>query len=81
MNPAVYLIDDEDHLQTALAQSLELAGLDVAVFSNGRDALAAIGEDANGVVVSDILMAGLSGLQVFEQLQAKVEMTWFPHIH
>ncbi|MCC2095313.1 MAG: sigma-54-dependent Fis family transcriptional regulator [Hyphomicrobiales bacterium] len=70
MNPTVYLIDDEDHLRTALAQSLELAGLDVAAFSNGREALAAIGEDANGVVVSDILMAGLSGLQVFEQLQA-----------
>jgi two-component system C4-dicarboxylate transport response regulator DctD len=70
MSPTVYLIDDEDHLRTALAQSLELAGLEVAAFSNGHDAIAAIDDDADGVVVSDILMAGLSGLQVFERLQA-----------
>lgn len=58
----VFLIDDENDIRIALAQSFELADLNVQLFASVEDALLAI--KAQGlplVIVSDICLPGLSG--------------------
>ena len=64
----VAFIDDDAELRRANARSLELAGHDVRLFDNARAALGAISADFPGVVVSDIRMPGMDGLQLFRKL-------------
>ncbi|WP_439860607.1 sigma-54-dependent transcriptional regulator [Pseudomonas sp. MBLB4136] len=64
----VLLIDDDPHLRQALSQTLDLAGLKVASLADAQGAAARIERDWPGVVVSDIRMPGIDGLQLLEQL-------------
>ena len=65
----VYFIDDELDLRLANEQSLELAGFNVALFEKAEDALPSIDEQAAGVVVSDIRLPAMSGLDLLQALQ------------
>jgi two-component system C4-dicarboxylate transport response regulator DctD len=64
----VLLIDDDPHLRQALSQTLDLAGFKVSNLADARGLAARIGSDWPGVVVSDIRMPGIDGLQLLEQL-------------
>ena len=65
----VVLIDDDDHLRQALSQTLDLAGLKVISLADARGAAERIPPDWPGVLVSDIRMPGLDGLQLLQQLK------------
>lgn len=58
----VILVDDEPHIRLAGKQALELGGRDVQVFESAGSALDQLGLDWPGVVVSDIKMPGMDGL-------------------
>jgi len=64
----VFLIDDDKDLLKATAQTLSLAGFAVRSFSAGSEALSQLDEGFPGVVVSDIRMPGLDGLQLFDRI-------------
>ncbi len=64
----VLLIDDDPHLRQALSQTLDLAGLKVVSLADARGVAARIGRDWPGVVVSDIRMPGVDGLELLGQL-------------
>ncbi|RJG13046.1 sigma-54-dependent Fis family transcriptional regulator [Pseudomonas cavernicola] len=64
----VLLIDDDPHLRQALGQTLDLAGLKVLTLADAQGLAKRIERDWPGVVVSDIRMPGLDGLQLLEQL-------------
>ncbi|MFP5423306.1 MAG: sigma-54-dependent transcriptional regulator [Gammaproteobacteria bacterium] len=65
----VLLIDDDPHLRQALSQTLDLAGLKVSSLADAHGVSARIERDWPGVVVSDIRMPGIDGLQLLQQLQ------------
>ena len=67
----VVLVDDDPHLRQALSQTLDLAGLRVLPLSDAQGLAARIESDWPGVVVSDIRMPGIDGLQLLEQLHAQ----------
>jgi len=58
----VILVDDEPHIRLASKQALELDGQDVLVFDSAKAALEPLGLDWPGVVVSDIKMPQMDGL-------------------
>jgi len=64
----VILIDDDRDLLKATAQTLELAGFAVSAFSAPVEALARLDAGFAGVVVSDIRMPGIDGLQLFDRI-------------
>ena len=64
MSYDVILVDDEVHLRTACSQAFELAGISVASFDSAESALDAIDRNHPGVVVTDVKMAGMGGLQL-----------------
>ncbi|KUO58634.1 MAG: hypothetical protein APF80_08800 [Alphaproteobacteria bacterium BRH_c36] len=68
MSTDVILIDDEPHLLDAGRQSLELAGLSVACHASGSEALRALGCKSPTIVVSDVRMPGLSGLEILTRV-------------
>src|SRR3990167_6624952 len=67
----VLLIDDDPHLRQALSQTLDLAGLKVVSLADAHGVAARIEHDWAGVVVSDIRMPGIDGLQLLVQLNAQ----------
>jgi len=64
----VVLLDDDEHLRTALEQTFDLAGLKVQTYSSAVGLLHALPKEWAGVVVSDIRMPGVDGVQLLEQL-------------
>ena len=67
----VLLIDDDEHLRQALAQTLDLAGLRVQALADARGLAERLAPDWPGVVVSDIRMPGIDGLQLLQQLRER----------
>lgn len=65
--PIVLFVDDEEHLRLAAEQSLELEGLAIRSFEAGGEALEMIDTVFNGVLVTDIRMSGLDGLELMEK--------------
>ncbi|WCT79282.1 sigma-54-dependent transcriptional regulator [Novosphingobium humi] len=69
--PCVALVDDDDDLREATTQLLSLAGYRVMEFSGGAEAARAIGPDFEGIVISDVRMPGMSGVDLFRLLQER----------
>ena len=67
----VILIDDDPHLRQALFQTLDLAGLSVLPLAEANGLAERIGRDWPGVVVSDIRMPGMDGLELLAQLHGQ----------
>lgn len=67
----VVLIDDDPHLRQALGQTLDLAGLKILPLSEAKGLAAQLERDWPGVVVSDIRMPGMDGLELLSELHAQ----------
>ncbi|MGQ5523327.1 response regulator transcription factor [Chitinimonas sp. PSY-7] len=65
----VYLVDDDAAVRDSLALLLLSHGYTVRAFESGEAFLSAIPPDSDGVVVLDVRMPGLSGLDVFDRLR------------
>jgi DNA-binding response OmpR family regulator len=66
----VLLVDDEQEFVTTLAERLELRGMDVGIATDGEMALGMIEADSPQVVVLDVMMPGLGGMEVLERIKA-----------
>jgi two-component system C4-dicarboxylate transport response regulator DctD len=66
----VLLVEDDDQMRTATMQALELAGMAVTAFSGAAMALTKIDADFDGIVVSDIRMPRMDGLQLLAAVRA-----------
>jgi two-component system C4-dicarboxylate transport response regulator DctD len=65
---SVLFIDDEKHIRIANRQTLELAGFEVQCFASAEQALPHIALDWPGVVVCDIRLPGMDGLELRERV-------------
>ena len=70
MDAEVLLVDDVEHLRTAYAQTLELASIKTRCFAGAEGVLESIGRLWCGVIITDIKMPGISGLDLMEQVLA-----------
>jgi DNA-binding NtrC family response regulator len=66
----VLLVDDEEEFVSALSERLMLRGIEVDSALNGEDALARMEEKEFEVVILDVMMPGLSGLEVLRQIKS-----------
>ncbi|PWG17386.1 sigma-54-dependent transcriptional regulator [Salibaculum griseiflavum] len=65
MTPETILfVDDEDHLRLAARQALHLDDLDVQCFAEAGTALSHVARDFPGILVTDIRMPGMDGLDL-----------------
>jgi two-component system, NtrC family, C4-dicarboxylate transport response regulator DctD len=67
----VYLIEDDEAVLHGCKQAIHLADLAVRTFRNAESALAALEEDPPAVVISDVRLPGISGLQLLDELQKR----------
>jgi two-component system C4-dicarboxylate transport response regulator DctD len=66
----VIFIDDEKHIRIANTQTLELANYQVHAFDRAEAALTLISHDWPGIIVSDMKMPGMSGMEFLQQALA-----------
>lgn len=66
--PEILFVDDEEHLRLAAAQSFELSGLSAKCFNSAQSALERVTRDFTGIVISDIRMPGMDGMQLLQKL-------------
>jgi len=64
-------VDDEQPIQTLLTYPLQKDGYDVVPASDGREALARFSEQPFDLVVLDLMLPGLDGLEVCRRLRAQ----------
>jgi diguanylate cyclase (GGDEF)-like protein/PAS domain S-box-containing protein len=74
------VVDDNDANRDGLSRLLRKRGYDVDVAANGDEALAATASTAYDLVLLDIEMPGLSGLDVLTRLRATRSQTDLPVI-
>lgn len=66
----IYLVDDDADLRAATAQWLELADYQVETFSDAPSALARINPQMAAVVISDVKMPKMDGMEFLTRLTA-----------
>ena len=67
----VLVVDDEDAVRRALKHALELEGYVVEQASDGSEALARVEQSAPELVVLDVLMPNIDGLETCRSLRAR----------
>lgn len=68
----ILVVDDEESIRDLCARVLSRAGFTVDTAANGEEALLKLRESAFALVISDIRMPGISGLEVLEAAKASV---------
>ena len=69
--PRILLADDEQAIQTLLSYPLQKDGYEVVRASDGREALARFAEQTFDLVVLDVMMPRMDGLEVCRKLRAR----------
>jgi DNA-binding response OmpR family regulator len=67
----ILLVDDEQSIQTLLSYPLRKDGYEVVRAADGRDALARFAEERFDLVVLDVMLPRLDGLEVCRRLRAR----------
>ncbi|RLB81238.1 MAG: response regulator [Deltaproteobacteria bacterium] len=75
-NLKILLVDDEVEFVTTLAERLELRGFRAQAVTDGESALHIIESDPPQVIILDVMMPGMGGLEVLKRIK-----TQHPQIH
>jgi len=73
MPPRVLVVDDDPKITAFLRRSLTLEGYDVVVANSGTEALRSIAADPPDLMVLDVMMPDVDGLEVCRRVRAAGE--------
>ncbi len=66
----IAIVDDEKDMRQSISQWLALSGFDTETFASAEDALKGLSPEYPGIVVSDIKMPGMDGMQLLKRLKS-----------
>jgi DNA-binding NtrC family response regulator len=69
--PKVLIIDDEEELVEALVERMEFRGIPVEGALNGREGLQRLAAGGFDVVVLDLMIPGISGVEVLRTIKER----------
>lgn len=67
----ILLVDDEVDFIITLAERLELRGVNPRVVHDGESALKAVAENVPQVIVLDVMMPGMKGIEVLQKVKSE----------
>jgi signal transduction histidine kinase/DNA-binding response OmpR family regulator len=77
---SVLVVDDEASVRRLVIESLQTNGYDIREAAGGEEALQSILDERPDAVILDLMMPGVDGFAVLEQLQADAETRRLPVI-
>ena len=80
MTPHILVVEDEAALVELLRYNLEEEGFRVSAAADGEAALAAVAEDKPDLIVLDLMLPLISGLEICRQLRRRPETRGLPII-
>lgn len=69
-DPKIFIVDDDADLLSAMVEIIEAAGLPARGFARGRAMLAELDPEWDGVILSDMRMPEISGLDLLTEARA-----------
>ena len=75
---SILVVDDEDAIRAVLRLILVHAGYEVAEAENGEDALKKVQEEKPDLMILDVMMPGMDGFSVCEQIREDSETADMP---
>ena len=75
---AVLVVDDDPMVNTLMCVSLREAGFDVVAAASGAEALDRLAEAIPDVIVSDVMMPGLSGFELIGRIRSQSALRSVP---
>jgi two-component system nitrogen regulation response regulator NtrX len=76
MYPTILIVDDEPSIVQSLSGLLTDEGFEVTVAHNGYEALQAVEAEIPDLILLDIWMPGLDGIETLKEIKTK-----YPHVH
>ena len=70
----IALVDDDQNILTSVSIALEAAGFQVSTYENGEDGLKGILDSPVDLVVLDMKMPQMDGIEVIQKLKAKTDI-------
>jgi len=70
---SILIVEDDAQLRDALKDTLDMSGYDVTVAEHGHAALARMNEQAFGMVISDVQMRPMDGMELLRSIRATQE--------
>lgn len=67
----ILLVDDEEHIRLAAGQTLELGGYEVTALETAEEALQMVQSGWEGILVTDINLPGINGLELMKRVVAE----------
>ena len=67
----IAIVDDEKDMRLSISQWLALSGYDTESFASAKEALSTIDSEYAGIVISDIKMPDMDGMQFLRKLMAQ----------
>ena len=74
MEPAVYIVDDDQSFRTAIGRLLSASGYRVALYESGNQFLEQLPDGGAGCILLDLDLPGLSGLELQNRLLEKAPL-------
>ena len=68
MKNDVWVIDDDRSIRWVLERALRKANLDVTLFESANNAMSALASDTPQVIITDLRMPGMDGLEAARHL-------------
>lgn len=72
--PKVLVVDDERDFLSSMQSVLEVEGYSVLTAENGNDALQILDEQKPDLVLTDLVMPDLSGMQLAKRIRERVDI-------
>ena len=69
--PTILLIEDEEGAQQAFRRTLKMAGYEVLIASEGKEGLMLLEKHQPDLVITDIFMDGMEGLETIRAIKEK----------
>jgi DNA-binding NtrC family response regulator len=71
MTEKVLLVDDEEEFVETLAERMRTRGMEVSTTNSGADALELVEDESFDVVVLDLKMPGIDGLEALKRIKQR----------
>lgn len=76
----ILIVDDDENVARTINRALRSRDYDTVVVHNGQDALDAVEREKPDLVVLDVMMPGMTGIEVCKQLRAEPDTAQLPII-